>query len=126
MPESPRGRSRFPSIRHPRGVLPHAGRIRRAVHTTAAARPGARRRPTTVAEVTTTPTTSYVALLRGINVGGRNKVPMQTLRELIAGIGGADVRTHLQSGNAVFTHGEEDPQRAGRTSWSRPSPRSWG
>ena len=80
------------------------------MHTTAAARPGARHRPTTVAEVTTTPTTSYVALLRGINVGGRNKVPMQTLRELIAGMGGADVRTHLQSGNAVFTHREEDPQ----------------
>lgn len=56
-------------------------------------------------------TTSYVALLRGINVGGRNKVPMHTLRELLAGIGGVGVRTHLQSGNAVFTHEEEDPAR---------------
>lgn len=61
---------------------------------------------TTVAEVTT-PTT-YIALLRGINVGGKNKVPMQTLRELIAEMGGTGVRTHLQSGNAVFTHGKED------------------
>lgn len=59
----------------------------------------------------TAPGTGYVALLRGINVGGRNKVPMQTLRELIAGMGGTGVRTHLQSGNAVFTHREEDPQR---------------
>jgi uncharacterized protein (DUF1697 family) len=59
----------------------------------------------------TSPSTSYIALLRGINVGGKNKVPMQTLRELIAGMGGTDVRTHLQSGNAVFTHGKEDPQR---------------
>jgi uncharacterized protein (DUF1697 family) len=64
--------------------------------------------PASVAIVTTT---SYVALLRGINVGGRNKVPMHTLRELIAGIGGTGVRTHLQSGNAVFTHEEEDAQR---------------
>lgn len=53
----------------------------------------------------------YVALLRGINVGGKNKVPMQTLRELLAGIGGSGVRTHLQSGNAVFTHEEENPLR---------------
>ena len=55
--------------------------------------------------------TTYVALLRGINVGGKNKVPMQTLRELIAGIGGSGVRTHLQSGNAVFAHEQEDPLR---------------
>ncbi|SEN35326.1 Uncharacterized conserved protein, DUF1697 family [Actinacidiphila rubida] len=50
-----------------------------------------------------------MALLRGINVGGHNKVPMQTLRELLAGIGGTEVRTHLQSGNAVFAHDERDP-----------------
>jgi uncharacterized protein (DUF1697 family) len=55
-------------------------------------------------------TTAYVALLRGINVGGRAKVPMGTLRDLLAAIGGADVRTHLQSGNAVFTHSEQDPR----------------
>jgi uncharacterized protein (DUF1697 family) len=61
-----------------------------------------------VANVTTT---SYVALLRGINVGGKNKVPMATLRELLARIGATDARTHLQSGNAVFTHEEEDPLR---------------
>ncbi|MFI0719550.1 DUF1697 domain-containing protein [Streptomyces sp. NPDC021224] len=56
-------------------------------------------------------TTRYVALLRGINVGGRAKVPMQTLRELLAALGGTDVRTLLQSGNAVFTHEECDPGR---------------
>jgi uncharacterized protein (DUF1697 family) len=55
-------------------------------------------------------TTRYVALLRGINVGGRNKVPMPTLRELLARIGATDARTHLQSGNAVFAHDEQDPQ----------------
>lgn len=63
-----------------------------------------------VARVTRkTSTTGYVALLRGINVGGKNKVPMATLRELISGMGGTDVRTLLQSGNAVFGHGVRDP-----------------
>jgi uncharacterized protein (DUF1697 family) len=63
-----------------------------------------------VARVTTRTTCRYVALLRGINVGGHNKVPMQTLRELLAKIGGTGARTHLQSGNAVFTHEESDPE----------------
>ncbi|MGK5730127.1 DUF1697 domain-containing protein [Streptomyces sp. URMC 124] len=48
--------------------------------------------------------TTYVALLRGINVGGKKRVPMQTLRELLSGMGCGSVRTHLNSGNAVFTH----------------------
>ncbi|WUH90174.1 DUF1697 domain-containing protein [Streptomyces sp. NBC_00433] len=58
----------------------------------------------------TTTSTGYVALLRGINVGGKARVPMQTLRELLAAIGGTGIRTHLQSGNAVFTHEDTDPQ----------------
>jgi uncharacterized protein (DUF1697 family) len=45
----------------------------------------------------------YAALLRGINVGGNKKVPMADLRTLLAELGYADVRTHLQSGNAVLT-----------------------
>ncbi|PSK81206.1 uncharacterized protein (DUF1697 family) [Murinocardiopsis flavida] len=45
----------------------------------------------------------YIVLLRGINVGGRQKVPMADLRALLAGLGYTDVRTHLQSGNAVVT-----------------------
>lgn len=45
---------------------------------------------------------TYVALLRGINVGGRNKVPMARLRRVVSGLGFSDVRTHLQSGNVVF------------------------
>jgi uncharacterized protein (DUF1697 family) len=44
-----------------------------------------------------------VALLRGINVGGHNKIPMAELRELMQELGYEDVRTHLQSGNALFT-----------------------
>ncbi|MCM2576908.1 DUF1697 domain-containing protein [Streptomyces meridianus] len=47
--------------------------------------------------------TTYAAFLRGVNVGGHNKVPMAALRDLLSGLGYADVRTLLQSGNAVFT-----------------------
>jgi hypothetical protein len=46
--------------------------------------------------------TSYVALLRGINVGGKNKVPMPKLREVFATLGHEDVVTYIQSGNVVF------------------------
>ncbi|MEU8570463.1 DUF1697 domain-containing protein [Streptomyces pathocidini] len=53
--------------------------------------------------------TTYVALLRGINLGGRRKVPMTALRELITDLGYEDVRTLLQSGNVVFTGGEQPP-----------------
>lgn len=53
----------------------------------------------------------YVALLRGINVGGRNKVAMADLRELLAGLGHTAVKTHLNSGNAVLT-AEGDPEPA--------------
>jgi uncharacterized protein (DUF1697 family) len=47
--------------------------------------------------------TAYAALLRGVNVGGHRKVPMAELRALLAELGHGDVRTYLQSGNAVFT-----------------------
>ncbi|MEU1625906.1 DUF1697 domain-containing protein [Streptomyces sp. NPDC020096] len=55
--------------------------------------------------------TRYVALLRGINLGSRNRLAMSTLRELIGAMGGKDVKTLLQSGNAVFEHAEADPAR---------------
>ena len=42
-----------------------------------------------------------VVLLRGINVGGRNRLPMADLRALLEELGCADVTTYLQSGNAV-------------------------
>jgi len=44
----------------------------------------------------------YVALLRGINVGGRNKVAMADLREAFAIHGFAAVATYIQSGNVLF------------------------
>jgi uncharacterized protein (DUF1697 family) len=45
----------------------------------------------------------YVALLRGVNVGGKNKLPMADLRSLIESLGHTDVATLIQSGNVVFT-----------------------
>jgi uncharacterized protein (DUF1697 family) len=59
--------------------------------------------------------TTYAALLRGINVGGSRKVPMADLRALMEGLGHEGVRTHLQSGQAVFTsaHGDEESLAAG-------------
>jgi uncharacterized protein (DUF1697 family) len=44
----------------------------------------------------------YVALLRGINVGGKHLVPMNMLAEMFAGAGCEQVRTYIQSGNVVF------------------------
>jgi len=46
---------------------------------------------------------SHVALLRGINVGGRNKVPMADLREVVASLGHTGVSTYIQSGNVLFS-----------------------
>ncbi len=45
---------------------------------------------------------TYVALLRGINVGGANKLPMKELAALFAAAGAKDGRTYIQSGNVVF------------------------
>lgn len=46
--------------------------------------------------------TWWVALLRGVNVGGKNRLPMTDLVALFAGAGAADVRSYIQSGNVVF------------------------
>ncbi len=46
---------------------------------------------------------THVALMRGINVGGKNKLPMKDLAELFAGAGCGDVRTYIQSGNVLFS-----------------------
>ena len=51
---------------------------------------------------------SHLALLRGINVGGRNKVPMAELREVVTSLGYTGVTTYIQSGNVLFTTPETD------------------
>ncbi len=43
-----------------------------------------------------------IALLRGINVGGKNALPMKELVSLLGDLGARDVQTYIQSGNAVF------------------------
>jgi uncharacterized protein (DUF1697 family) len=46
--------------------------------------------------------TTHLALLRGINLGPKNKIPMPDLAELFGKAGGSDVRTYIQSGNVIF------------------------
>ncbi|HET8784101.1 MAG TPA: DUF1697 domain-containing protein [Candidatus Limnocylindrales bacterium] len=46
--------------------------------------------------------TTYLVLLRGINVGGKNKVPMAELKALLTELGFEDVTTYIQSGNAIL------------------------
>jgi uncharacterized protein (DUF1697 family) len=48
-----------------------------------------------------------IALLRGINVGGHNKIPMAELRRLCDEIGWRNVATYIQSGNIVFSADRE-------------------
>lgn len=44
----------------------------------------------------------YVALLRGINVGGNRKVPMADLRQVFVGLGFHNITTYINSGNVIF------------------------
>ena len=49
--------------------------------------------------------TAYVALLRGVNVGGRSKLEMPKLRQAFEELGCEDVRTYINSGNVLFRDG---------------------
>ena len=57
---------------------------------------------------------AYAALLRGINVGGKNKIAMPELRALFEGLGFSDVVTYVQSGNVVFRAPRVDAGAIGR------------
>jgi uncharacterized protein (DUF1697 family) len=46
---------------------------------------------------------TYIALLRGINVGGHKKLPMAELRTLLIRFGLENVKTYIQSGNVIFS-----------------------
>lgn len=48
----------------------------------------------------------YIALLRGINISGKNKIPMAELKSCFTELGCTDVFTHLNSGNVVFSFDE--------------------
>jgi uncharacterized protein (DUF1697 family) len=62
---------------------------------------------------------TYAALIRGINVGGRAKLPMAALKAGLTELGYEDVVTYIQSGNAVF-------RTAGRPATSAGSARTPG
>jgi uncharacterized protein (DUF1697 family) len=49
---------------------------------------------------------TYVILLRGINVGGKNKVPMATLKKCLEELGFANVSTYIASGNVILESGK--------------------
>ena len=51
---------------------------------------------------------TYIAFFRGINVGGNNVLPMKELVTLLENLGSQNVKTYIQSGNAVFQNEEED------------------
>ena len=56
---------------------------------------------------------TYAALLRGVNLGARNKVAMADLRALLTALGAEDVTTYVQSGNVIFR------SQTGRTELTR-------
>ncbi len=60
---------------------------------------------------------TYVAFLRGVNVGGKGIVSMAAIKEALVAIGLSDVRTYINSGNVIFS-----PEHRGLTS-SRPGSR---
>lgn len=56
-----------------------------------------------------------IAMLRGVNVGGHQKVSMETLRTLCSGLGLRGVQTYIQSGNVVFHEDSGDAVALART-----------
>ncbi|HYZ75746.1 MAG TPA: DUF1697 domain-containing protein [Gaiellaceae bacterium] len=58
--------------------------------------------------------TRHIVLLRGINLGSRNRIGMPELREALAGAGFEDVQTYVQSGNVVLSS-DASPEQVART-----------
>jgi uncharacterized protein (DUF1697 family) len=54
---------------------------------------------------------TYIAFFRAINVGGRNALPMKELVAVLEELGSRNVKTYIQSGNAVFESKEKDASR---------------
>ena len=57
---------------------------------------------------------TYIALFRGINVGGNNLLPMKEVVGLLESMGAHKVKTYIQSGNVVFQSKEKDPAKLGK------------
>ena len=58
---------------------------------------------------------SFIALLRGINVSGQKKVKMEDLRNLLLKAGLKNVSTYIQSGNILFQHEKTEPEELAET-----------
>jgi len=58
--------------------------------------------------------TTYVCLLRGVNVAGHRKVGMEELRSHFSSVGFSNVRTYIQSANVVFDHSKSSAQSLAR------------
>lgn len=54
--------------------------------------------------------TTFISILRGINVGGKNQLKMDALRQLFIDLGFSNVQSYIQSGNVLFQSDESDPQ----------------
>ena len=54
---------------------------------------------------------TYLAFLRGINVGGNALIKMAELKDALTAAGLADVQTYIQSGNVIFSHTEKDTDK---------------
>ena len=50
----------------------------------------------------------YIAFLRGVNISGKNKVPMAELKKMFERLGHKEVKTYLNSGNVIFSSDEND------------------
>ena len=66
--------------------------------------------PATTAS-TERPVNTCIALFRGINVGGKNALPMKQLVAILHTLGAQSVQTYIQSGNAVFQNNDSDCTR---------------
>jgi uncharacterized protein (DUF1697 family) len=62
----------------------------------------------------TSPLNVFVALLRGVNVGGNNMINMKALKESFATIGFTEVSTYINSGNVIFKTKEADARKLER------------
>ena len=56
---------------------------------------------------------TYIALFRGINVGGTGSLSMKDLVALLTELGATSVQTYIQSGNAVFCYSGDSPEKLG-------------
>ena len=54
---------------------------------------------------------TWIALFRGINIAGNNPLPMRDLVRILERMGCKDVRTYIQSGNAVFRTAKGQPKK---------------